>query len=58
MRHICGWCRCETAPPDGDRDELETTGICEGCLATAGAELNKHIEAIKLRRADGKRTEL
>lgn len=56
MKHVCGWCRRETSPPDGDQDELETTGICEKCLKTVRAELNEHIEA--LRRLDGKRTEL
>ena len=43
MRHVCGWCRRETAPPDGDQDELETTGICEDCLKTAKVDFDERM---------------
>jgi hypothetical protein len=32
VRHICAWCKCETAPPDGTADDdLISHGICEEC---------------------------
>lgn len=41
MRHICAWCKCETAPPDGTADDdLISHGICEECkkIVIAGME--------------------
>lgn len=40
MRHICAWCKEETAPPDGNHDELETHGICKKCCLNVMAGIN------------------
>jgi hypothetical protein len=46
MRHICAWCKKETAPPDGNDDGLESHGICETCRLTVMAELKaRFLEA-------------
>ncbi len=40
MRHICAWCKCETAPPDGTADDdLISHGICEECKNLVMAEI-------------------
>lgn len=40
MKHICAWCKCEIAPPDGtDDDNLTTHGICEECNKIVVAEI-------------------
>lgn len=41
MRHICAWCKKETAPPDGAaNDNLISHGMCDECskLFMAGIE--------------------
>ncbi len=40
MKYICAWCGCETVPPDGNEDELETNGICEKCYLIIMARIN------------------
>ena len=48
MKHVCAWCKCETAPPDGiANDDLISHGMCENCkrglmLAIADAK-QKHM---------------
>ena len=47
MRHICAWCKRETAPPDGTADDnLISHGICEECknLVMAETEGNMNNE--------------
>jgi hypothetical protein len=40
MRHVCAWCKCETAPPDGaDDDDLISHDICEKCKEIVVAEI-------------------
>lgn len=40
MRHICAWCGCETAKPDGAADDnIISHGICEKCKKVALAEI-------------------
>ena len=42
MRHICAWCKRETAAPDGtDDDHLITHGICEKCKLAFLAEITE-----------------
>ena len=39
MRHICAWCGCETAPPDGNTDDdIISPGICKECKQSVLAE--------------------
>lgn len=45
MKHICAWCGRETAPPDGNRDDLESHGICEACQQVVMAELKEFERA-------------
>jgi hypothetical protein len=42
MRHICAWCKCETAPPDGTADDdVISHGICEECKNLVMAETER-----------------
>lgn len=42
MKHVCAWCGCETAPPDGKNDHLTTHGICKDCQKLMKAEFEAY----------------
>ena len=54
MRHICAWCKRETAPPDGTADDdLISHGICEDCKEL----VLKEVTDIRDRRSEVRRDE-
>jgi len=54
MRHICAWCKRETAPPDGTADDnLISHGICEDCKKRV---LKEEIDALAEVKRDEHRT--
>lgn len=48
MRHVCAWCKCETAPPDGTADDdIITHSICQKCKKLVMAEAEEpEIQAL------------